>query len=90
MEGDPEWVGTTRAAELLGITNRTLYRLIDSGRLSAYQLGRVIRLQRSDIDAFVEASRIRAGELRHLLPDRAVGKYDAEEDQDGIAQEPPR
>jgi excisionase family DNA binding protein len=29
----------------LGVTLRTLYRLIDEGRLPAYKMGRVIRLR---------------------------------------------
>ena len=52
-----------------GITTRTLYRFVDQGDLPAYRMGRVIRLKASDIDAFIESSRIEPGTLEHLYPD---------------------
>ena len=63
------WRGTKRAASYLGVTPRTLYRLIDQGDIPAYQMGRVIRLKQEDLDAFVEQARITPGSLRHLYPD---------------------
>lgn len=66
---DIQWLGTAEAARYLGITPRTLYRLIDGGELAAYKFGRVIRLKQDDIDAFVESSRITPGSLEHLYPE---------------------
>ncbi|TVR18467.1 MAG: DNA-binding protein [Nitriliruptor sp.] len=57
------------AAAQLGITTCTLYRLIDSGQLPAYDFGRVIRLKESEVGSFVEAARIVPGELEHLYTD---------------------
>ena len=54
------------------MTARTLYRFIDQGELPAYRLGRVIRLKLTDVDAFIEASRIEPGSLEHLYPDTSV------------------
>jgi excisionase family DNA binding protein len=62
----PEWLSTKLAAAYLGIIPRTLYRLIDSGQLPAYRFGRVIRLQRHQIDAFIDTARIQPGSLQHL------------------------
>lgn len=64
-----EWMSTNTAAEHLGITTRTLYRFIDEGLLPAFRFGRVIRLQRRDVDDFIERSRIQPGSLDHLYPD---------------------
>lgn len=64
--GEPTWLSTKEAARKLGITNRTLYRLIDSGQVPAYRFGRVIRLQEAEVNAFIERSRITPGELEHL------------------------
>ena len=64
------WVGTTAAAAYLGVVPRTLYRMIDEDRIPAYKMGRVIRLRRSDLDAYLEAHRVRPGELEHLYPPR--------------------
>jgi excisionase family DNA binding protein len=63
------WLSTSQAAGQLGITTRTLYRLIDSGQLPAYRFGRVIRLKEQEVESFVERSRIAPGELEHLYAD---------------------
>lgn len=68
------WLSSAEAAKRLGVTPRTLYRFIDSGQLPAYRLGRVIRLQEADIDAFIEASRIEPGTLDHLYPEPAASE----------------
>jgi excisionase family DNA binding protein len=62
------WLGTKDAAARLGITLRSLYRFIDEGDLAAYKFGRVIRLKEEDVDRFIEACRIRPGQLEHLYP----------------------
>ncbi len=63
------WMGTREACEHLGVTLRTLYRFIDEGQLPAYKMGRVIRLQGPDVDAFIERMRIAPGSLEHLYPE---------------------
>ena len=63
------WLSTKAAAEYLGITTRTLYRLVDDGHLAAYKFGRVIRLKQSDVDAFIDAAKVQPGTLKHLYPD---------------------
>ena len=62
-------MGTREACERLGVTLRTLYRFIDEGQLPAYKMGRVIRLQAKDIDAFIQRMRIQPGSLEHLYPE---------------------
>jgi excisionase family DNA binding protein len=66
-----------RSREILGITPRTLYRFMNEGQLAGYRFGRVIRLKATDIDDFIEQSRISPGELDHLYPD--TGASDASE-----------
>jgi excisionase family DNA binding protein len=73
--GDIQWLSTQAAARRLGITPRTLYRFIDHGELPAYRFGRVIRLRAHEVDAFIESSRIKPGELEHLYPE-PVGRDD--------------
>ena len=63
------WLSTAESARRLGITPRTLYRFIDEGQLPAYRFGRVIRLQRDEVDDFIERCRIQPGSLEHLYPD---------------------
>lgn len=64
-----EWISTPEACARLGVTLRTLYRFIDEGQLPAYKMGRVIRLQAHELDAFIERARIVPGTLEHLYPD---------------------
>jgi excisionase family DNA binding protein len=64
-----QWMGTREACERLGVTLRTLYRFIDEGQLPAYKMGRVIRLQATDLDAFIDRMRIAPGSLEHLYPE---------------------
>jgi excisionase family DNA binding protein len=63
------WLGTPAASTYLGVSQRTLYRLIDQGDVAAYQMGRVIRVRKEDLDAYLEQARIEPGALRHLYPD---------------------
>jgi len=72
------WMSTGEAARRLGVTVRTLYRLIDEAELPAYKFGRVIRLQEGEIDAFINASRIAPGSLEHLYPESRREASDTE------------
>lgn len=69
MSGDITWMSTGEAAARLGITVRTLYRLIDEGAIPAYKFGRVIRLQEAEVDRFIDAARVQPGSLEHLYPE---------------------
>src|SRR5438477_4207729 len=73
-----QWMSTGEAARRLGVTVRTLYRLIDEGELPAYKFGRVIRLQENEVDAFIDRSRIEPGRLQHLYPDARRDLTEAE------------
>lgn len=63
------WLSTQQAARHIGVTPRTLYRMLDEGQLPGYRFGRVIRIKVSDLDVFVKSCRIRPGELEHLYPE---------------------
>jgi len=72
------WLSTTEVREQLGITLRTLYRLIDEGQIPAYKIGRVIRMKEEDIQAYLNESRIEPGTLEHLYPATRDGLDDDE------------
>ncbi len=74
MSDSTQWLGTTEAAERLGVVPRTLYRMIDEGQIPAYKMGRVIRVKASDLDAFLETTRVQPGSLAHLYPERVDGQ----------------
>ncbi len=68
-----DWMGAPAAARRLGIQLKTLYAVIDRGDLPAYKIRRVIRLQRVDVDAYVERCRVEPGTLGHLYPPGEYG-----------------
>ena len=76
--GGGEWLGTTEAARYLGVVPRTLYRIIDEGKIPAYKMGRVLRVRRSDIEAYIETTRVQPGSLSHLYPPRVEGEPEEE------------
>jgi excisionase family DNA binding protein len=47
-----ELISTADGARLLGVTPRTLYKLIDAHRLHAYRYGRVIRLDLDEVKRY--------------------------------------
>lgn len=68
-----EWLSSKAAAARLGITPRTLYRFIDEGQLPAFKFGRVLRLKKTDVDAYIESCRVEPGSMSHLYPETAGG-----------------
>jgi len=75
------WLSTREACEELGITLRTLYRIIDEGKLPCYQFGRVYRLKTEDIEAFLTQARVAPGDLSHLYPEPRGGDADGESEE---------
>ena len=63
------WLSSKDAAHRIGVTQRTLYRINDEARLPDSRIGRVKRLKELDVEAFIEAGRIRPGTLQHLYPE---------------------
>jgi excisionase family DNA binding protein len=74
-------MGAPEAADYLGVVLRTLYKFLDEGVIPAYKLGRVIRLKREDIDAFLESQRIVPGSLSHLYPPQEDHRGENDEDE---------
>ncbi len=68
MPMDPEWFSTKTAAAQLGVSDRTIYTLMNNGQLRGHRIGRVFRIRDDALEAFLEKSAIKPGELDHLLP----------------------
>jgi excisionase family DNA binding protein len=50
------------AARLLGTSTRFIRRLIAERRIVHYKVGRFVRLRRSDLEAFIDQSRVEGAE----------------------------
>lgn len=61
------WISAKEAARRCGVSLVTLYGLINSGRLPAYQVSRSIQLQEHEVEEFIEQCRIEPGALDHLV-----------------------
>ena len=62
----------SEVATALRVSNMTVYRLIHDGRLPASRVGRSFRVERSDLDAYLDVSYLPAlGEVRE------PGQYDS-------------
>jgi excisionase family DNA binding protein len=55
-----------QVARELGVVPRTVHGLINTGQLTGYWIGRVIRVRRVDLDGYLESVRIAPGALDHL------------------------
>ena len=49
-------------AQLMRVSNMTVYRLIKSGQLSAIRVGKNYRIRRTDIDRYLTGHAVRVGE----------------------------
>lgn len=58
------YISMNDAAAYLGVSRRTLERLIGSRRLRHYRLGRTIRLRRKDLDEYMESLAVDRIDLR--------------------------
>jgi excisionase family DNA binding protein len=59
-ERTPELKSTAGTARLLDCSVRTIYRLVDRGELQPVRLGRVLRFEVDQIDAYVQRNRQQA------------------------------
>jgi excisionase family DNA binding protein len=73
QEQHNEWKSSREAAHHLGISEATLYRLVDEGTIPAYRPTRSLRFRTTDLDAYLETARVQPGDLMHLRSD-AVGQ----------------
>lgn len=69
---DDDWLSVQEAADALGLHYRTVWRMVREGELSSTRedstQGRPYRVRRADVDAFIERSKVKPGELAHLRP----------------------
>ncbi|MCY3561897.1 MAG: helix-turn-helix domain-containing protein [bacterium] len=85
-ESDIDWLSTEDTARRLGLTTRTIYRFVDIGQLPAYRFGRVFRFKASDVDAFIEESRVEPGTLKHLYPDPVPARASDADEEDSVPE----
>ncbi|MDU5723268.1 MAG: helix-turn-helix domain-containing protein [Clostridium butyricum] len=56
VEDKPDVLNLTEVADLLRVSNQTIYNMIKDGRIKAVKFGREWRFNRKDIDAYINGS----------------------------------
>ena len=63
MNEEPKsYLSIEEVAGLLGVNYQLIYRLVRSGELRAARIGRVYRVAKADLDAYLEAAKSAAAE----------------------------
>jgi len=55
MASDEQWVGVDEVAGHLRVAKDSVYRWIETRRLPAHRVGRLLRFKLSEVDAWVQA-----------------------------------
>jgi excisionase family DNA binding protein len=50
-----EWLSYEEARRLVGLSRSTLYRLVKAGEVKGAQIGRSVRINRTSLEAYMEA-----------------------------------
>ena len=58
--GSEGYMSLEEVAELMGVTYQLIYRLVRSGELPAVRLGKLYRVSRTDLEAYLERSKCAA------------------------------
>jgi excisionase family DNA binding protein len=69
---DETFLTTEEVLEYLQVNLRTVYRLIKAGKIPAVRVGRQWRFRKSDIDAWLDSQRPRAGSRQAALASTAA------------------
>ena len=59
---EKEWFTTNELIWWLGIGRTKTYELLRSGEITSYRIGRVRRIRRRDIEAWLERNRVQPGD----------------------------
>ena len=62
--GPSEMISTREAGRMLGITSKTVIRMIEAGQIPGYRVNFVWKLRRSDIETYLEDHRYRPDRLQ--------------------------
>lgn len=64
-DGPQRWFTVQEAADFLGVNRRFVYRLTEEGRIAKHKMGRLVRLDRADLEEFIAETRV---EKRTAIP----------------------
>ncbi|WP_376794183.1 helix-turn-helix domain-containing protein [Thermogemmatispora sp.] len=56
-----EWLTATEAGKLIGVTRRTVVRMVERGEITGYRVASAWRFKRSDLEAYLDQHRYGPG-----------------------------
>jgi excisionase family DNA binding protein len=72
--GTREFFTVSQLADMLQLTEMTIYRMINRGDLPCYAIGRIKRFRQRDIEDFLESHRLPAGPHKSNEPRRTAAR----------------
>jgi len=57
MSPEKEYLSLEEVADLLGVNYQLIYKLVRSGEMPAMRIGKVYRIQRGDLNAYLETTK---------------------------------
>ena len=66
---DYELLSAYEAMEYLGISENTLYSLLNNGSIGAFRIGRIWKIPKKELDKYIDKS-VKAYLSEHLLPQK--------------------
>ncbi len=58
MDKEQQWLKPAEVAKQLGVSERTVHRLIEYGKLRAYKIGRSVKFRPEDVEEYLQNSQI--------------------------------
>lgn len=63
-----EKISANEAGKILGVSGKTVLRLMERGNLPGYKVGDVWKFKRGEVEAYFDAQRYRPGDASPLDP----------------------
>lgn len=71
------FLSLTQVAQLLGVSERTIYRLMDKKELHPFKMGKSWKFEQADIDAYIQRLRDAANTDQQPIEESSVEESEA-------------
>ena len=86
MDDNKNYYSLEEVADMLGVNYQLIYRLVRSGEIPAIQLGRVYRVQKDDLQDYLESCKNRKN-TPEIICDGCGAKYASKQSFPGVCEE---
>jgi len=68
MPNEHMWLTANQAGKVLGVSGRTVIRMMEDGDLPGYKIGSVWKFKQGDVETYIESRRFRGGKAAKSEP----------------------